>query len=60
MNGYIVSFYDIMNGRKYIGGTTVEAEHACAAISIATAKLKMDCRLFQYQELEIKIERLWT
>lgn len=59
MYRYEVAFYDMMNGKVFIDAVIVEAEHACAAIPIAIAKLKMNCRLFQYQELEIKTERLW-
>ncbi len=59
MYKYNVDFYTTVNERGHIGETTVEAENCIDAIQLATEELKMDCSLLQYQEMEIKAERIW-
>lgn len=59
MHKYNVDFYSTVNARKHVGEIVIEAETAIEAVPLAINELNIDCRLFELQEIEIKIEKIY-
>ncbi len=61
MHKYNVDFYATTSGRRVaVGEIVVEAENAIEAIPLAVDELNIDCALYEHQDLEIKVERIWA